>query len=104
MPATLSAAVEGFEGWGVRVASPVKLVPGGQCGFALHVTRPDDRPQTFALPVRFTLDGEGWSVTFTETYRQDTLNVTDFLVAGPFRNASGKPIDSAVHPPESRLD
>ncbi len=104
VPATLSAAVEGFEGWGVRVASPLKLVPGGQCGFALHVTRPDDRPQTFALPVRFTLDGEGWSVTFTETYRQDTLNVTDFLVAGPFRNASGKPIDSAVHPPESRLD
>ncbi|MDX9867262.1 MAG: glycosyl hydrolase family 28-related protein [Kiritimatiellia bacterium] len=104
VPATLAATVEGFEGWGVRAEPPVRLAPGGRCGFALYVTRPDDRPQTFALPVRFTLTGEGWSVAFTETYRQDTLDVTDFLVAGPFRNASGKAIDSEVHPPESRLD
>jgi len=32
------------------------------------------------------------------------LKVTQFLVAGPFKNASGARVDTAVHPPEINLD
>jgi len=104
LPATLTAAAEGFEGWTVRAESPVKLVPGGKGGFALFVTRPDNRPVTFTLPVKFRLAGEGWSFTFAENYVQDALEVSEFLVAGPFKNRSGKALDTEVHPPEIRLD
>ncbi|MFA6291015.1 MAG: glycosyl hydrolase family 28-related protein [Victivallales bacterium] len=34
----------------------------------------------------------------------EVIPVTDFLVAGPFENKSGKSIDSTVHPPEFKLD
>ena len=104
LPATLTAAAAGFEGWQVRVKSPVKLVPGGKGACEMYVTRPDGSPTTFSLPVTFEIAGDGWKFKFAERYSQDTLDVTDFLVAGPFKNASGKGIDAEVHPPEIRLD
>lgn len=35
---------------------------------------------------------------------QQPLPITQWLVAGPFKNESGKAIDTAIHPPEMNLD
>jgi hypothetical protein len=104
LPATLTAATEGFEGWQVRVKSPVKLVPGGKAACEMFITRPDGPLSTFTLPVAFEIAGDGWKFRFSERYSQNTLEVTDFLAAGPFKNTSGKAVDTEVHPPEIRLD
>ena len=104
LPATLTAAAEPFAGWKIRTNAPVGLTPGGGGGFALFVTCPDDAPATFTLPVTYRLAGDGWSFTFHESYAKDTLEVSQFLVAGPFKNRAGKGVDPEVHPPELRLD
>jgi len=104
LPAALTATPGAFEGWTIRSNAPVDLMPGSPVGFALLVTRPDESSTTFALPVTYRLSGEGWVFTFEERYVQDTMDVEEFLVAGPFRNTSGKGVDTEVHPPELRLD
>jgi hypothetical protein len=104
LAATLTASTAGIEGWQVRVDTPVKLVPGknGACG--VWITRPDGPPALFTLPVEYEIAGDGWKFKFHERYSWDNLDVTELLVAGPFKNASGKPLDPEVHPPEIRLD
>lgn len=104
LPATLTATVKPFEGWQIRVTSPAKLVPGEKAALNLFITRPDGPLPVFTLPVQYQLAGDGWAFTFAENYSQASLEVTEFLAVGPFKNASGKPIDTEVHPPEIKLD
>jgi len=104
LPATLTAGIEGFEGWQVRIESPVKLVPGRRANWSMWITRPDGQLSMFALRAEYELAGDGWKFKFHERYSWDNLDVAELLVAGPFKNASGRPLDTEVHAPEIRLD
>jgi hypothetical protein len=104
LPATLTATTEGFEGWQIRFDPAIELVPGKPATpCAMDITCAE-ATGPFSLPVEFVLAGDGWKFKFHERYKWDTLDVNEFLVAGPFNNASGKPMDAGVHPPEIKLD
>jgi len=104
LPATLTASIDSPEGWQVRIDSPAKLVPGKNKTVSLWIKRPDGPLYAFSLPVEYEIAGEGWKFKFRARYSYDNVEVGDMLVAGPFKNSSGKPLDSEVHPPEIRLD
>ena len=104
LPAKLTARTDGFNGWEIRIDCPAELTPGEQAVCDLWITRPDRPVTMFTLPVEYHLSGDGWQFTLREEYTWGQLNVTDLLIAGPFKNASGKALDTEVHPPEIRLD
>jgi len=91
-------------GWTSSVLLPKSLVPGESATIKLALSRPDTQPTVFTLPVAYELSGDGWTFRFTETYGYRELPISDLLVAGPFKNRSGKNIDTEVHPPEINLD
>ncbi len=104
LPATLSSKIRGIDGWQIAGDPAVKLVPGKKAGYTFHITRPGRQPVLCNFAAEYTVAGEGWSLRFEEKYAYDALEVAEFLVAGLFKNRSGKGVDTEVHPPELRLD
>jgi hypothetical protein len=74
----------------------------------ISFTKPAGKTGSFALPLHCTALGKEWKLAFDTDLKSYDANsripITDFLVAGPFANKSGKNIDSTVHPPELKLD
>jgi len=104
LPATLSSKVRGIEGWQIAGDPAVKLEPGKRAAYTFNITRPGRQPVLCGFAAEYTVAGNGWTLRFGEKYAFDSLDVTEFLVAGPFKNRSGKGVDTEVHPPELRLD
>ncbi len=104
LPATLTGVTKGFVGWTVLTQKNLNLVPGKPVSYQLNITRPSGDLPVFTLPVEYKVSGDGWSLNFKEEYGNNVLNITEFLVAGPFKNQSGDVLDSDVHPPEMSLN
>ena len=58
----------------------------------------------YRLPVSYAFQGPGWQLQAADAVLMADGSVRDWAVVGPFPNDSGKAIDTAVHPPERRLD
>lgn len=95
--AVLSTGGTAPAGWTIEPRSSLRLTPGQRFEFPVRTLRSAPAtPVTLALPVSFTLAGDGWTLATTSTYRCDTLDVDDFLVAGPFPlPASLRALDAA---------
>ncbi len=104
IPAKLTAKVKGFKGWDVSMKCPKQLVPGSKARCELYVTPAKGATPPYILPVEYQISGNGWKFNFSEKYADNTMPVTQFLVAGPFRNTSGEDRDANVHPPEIDLN
>ncbi len=92
-------------GWKIT-GSVMECDPGTSGRAFLAITKPAGRITAFMLPMLCMAKGKDWTLVF-DTEISNTAYpyaLTDFLVAGPFKNKSGKKIDTTVHPPELKLN
>ena len=82
-----------------------QLKPGEQAAMPLKVTVPPGVWGPYSVPLALRFSAEGLPPGDAETVLTVGAGVVlDFAVIGPFPNTEGKPLDDAIHPPESRLD
>jgi len=104
LEAVVSGETAGFKNWTIGTQKNLKLIPGNLASYQLNIKRPVGDLSAFKFPIGFKVSGNNWSFNFKEEYGNDQLRVTNFLVAGPFKNSSGKSLDTEVHPPEMNLN
>ncbi len=107
LPGKLEIKPGTVPGWTVSIGDLIIEAGKGGRSFA-SFTKPAGKPGSFTLPLHCIMIGKDWKLVFDTDLKSYDANsripITDFLVAGPFANKSGKNIDSTVHPPELKLD
>jgi|GEM_PF-689428 len=103
-PCTVKARPVPPAGWKIRAESGASLRPGGSARQFLFFNLPEGNAGAFHLPLTYEVAGAGWRFEFSDSISLGSFAITDWLLAGPFENKSGKSIDTTVHPPERKLD
>lgn len=91
------------EGWPVTNGDAMNVPPFKIVNFKSTVVVPPNA-DIKTLPVRFIVTLAGVPLTVADRIDVARRDLTQWMVIGPFANASGTLLDTSVQPPETRLD
>ena len=108
VPARLSLEFPPVPGCRVENLSDLVLKPGTDKGLNVDVTVEPGIVGAFSVPVRWTVQGEGWKLAGHGRLKvgdEFCGKIIEWAICGPFPNAARNALDdAAVHGPERRLD